>query len=480
MKYLFSVLLIFLGFISYSADGYNYKFHIDGLADTSVYLANYFGGKMYYNDTAQVDGKGNFEFVGKGSKPGGIYAVVLPDKTSFFELVLVEPEFEISTSKSNLEGAIEIKGSPENKAFYSYKQFMMRKQKQLQDRKKSLESNPEADKAKLKAEIKDIESQLDNFRTGFIEKHAGKFVTKVLLATRDPEVPEAPALKDGSTDSTFAYRYFKNHYFDNVDMKDDRLLRSPVLSNRIEFFLKKLTPQIPDSICASARFMTDLTTEDSEIFKYIVQYTTTTYDKSKIMGMDAVFVCMAEHYYTQDKAYWMDSAKVADITERYNVLKNLVIGNKAENIILPDTAGKWQNLHEIDSKYTVLYFWDPNCGHCKKETPKLKKFFDEWKDKGVAVYAVCTEFETADWIKYVKSNDLNWTNVSDTPEINQAAWNYIGKQTTLNSLNFRDFWDLFSTPQLYLLDENKQIIGKRITAEQLPDFIEKIEAAKGS
>ena len=65
---------------------------------------------------------------------------------------------------------------------------------------------------------------------------------------------------------------------------------------------------------------------------------------------------------------------------------------------------------------------------------------------------------------------MKWINVSDNPEINKNAAKYI-HLTTLESLNFRDTYDIFSTPQVYLLDKDKKILAKKLSAEQLDDII---------
>ncbi len=96
--------------------------------------------------------------------------------------------------------------------------------------------------------------------------------------------------------------------------------------------------------------------------------------------------------------------------------------------------------------------------------------YDKFEGKGVEVYSPCTEFETADWKKFVAEKELKWINVSDNPEVNKNAAKYI-HLTTLESLNFRDTYDIFSTPQVYLLDKDKKILAKKLSAEQLDDIL---------
>lgn len=479
MKWINTLCLALLS-TSLLAQEYKYSFKIEGIADTTIYMANYYGAKQYYNDTAKVDSEGRFTFEGNKPKPGGIYSVIMPDKKSYLEVVINnESSFEIETTLGDLTGkALKVKGSKENEAFYEYVQFATEAQKKGQSIAAKLEAaTNDEDKAKFKAEQDELIASGEKFKTDYLKKYDGLFASTVLKTSKDPEVPsKAP---EGYADiENWEYVYFKKHYFDNIDLKDDRLLRTPVLHQKIEYYMTKLTAQVPDSICKGVEELVEISGDTGLIFRYIVQYTTNKYERSKIMGMDAVFVCMAEKYYVSGLATWLDSTQYADIKSSYEVRKNLILGAQAENIILQDTAGNWSSMNDINSEYTVLVFWDPNCGHCKKEIPALARDFEQWKTDGrsIEVYSVSTEFENKDWKSFVKKHNLTFINVSDNPEVNENAWKYIkdGK-TTLNSLNFRDYWDIFSTPQFYLLDANKKIIAKRLNGEQIIDFIDEYE-----
>jgi peroxiredoxin len=299
----------------------------------------------------------------------------------------------------------------------------------------------------------------------------------MLLASQDPEIPKNPVLAEGQSIDEFNYRYYKENYLKHVDFGDERLLRSPVLHNKLDYYIKKLTVQIPDSINVAADYLTEKARANKEVFKYVVHHITNTYEKSNVMGMDAVFVHMAENYYLTGDAYWIDSARTEKIRERATSLKPLLLGKVTPNIILPDTGEKnWVNLHEIKAKYTILYFWDSHCGHCKKSTPKLHEYYKANKSLGIEVYAVGTELKAEDWKKFIREHKLDWINVSDTPEINKNAYDYIlSGKTTLNSLNFRDIYDIYSTPVMIVLDKDKKIIAKKLGVEQLEEFINDLE-----
>jgi thiol-disulfide isomerase/thioredoxin len=438
--------------------GYEIKVNVKGLSDSTCQLAYYFGDKQYIKDSAKADTKGNLVFKGDEELPGGIYMVVLPGKKYFEMIVDKEQYFNLETDNADLVANMKVKGSKDNEVFYDYLRWISERGKRMEELKKELDANKE--NAAKTTEIKEKQTALDaevkQYKTGIIEKHPGILLTAIFKASTEPEVPQAPLKADGTKDSLFPYRYFRAHYFDNIDMKDDRLLRTPVFAPKIKQYIERIIPQHPDSICVGATKMISLTNDKSDIFKYLVFYITNTYEKSNIMGMDAVFVCMAEQYYLSGKAFWIDSTQTEKIRERVTALKPCLIGKQAYNMRLLKPDFQPIALHDIKSKYTIVYFWDPSCGHCQKVTPKLSEFYKTSREKfDVEVMGVYIETDTTEWFKYIKEKELTWLNAADL---------------TLKT-NFRAYYDIYSTPVIYVLDRNKKIIAKRIDVENLADFL---------
>lgn len=460
------------------AIGHNLKFKINGLKDTLAYLAGYYGPKQYFKDTADVDSQGNLTFKGKDSLPGGIYSVVMPDKGTYFEFIVNEQSFSMETDTGNFVKAMKVKGSLENELFYKRLNYLEAKQKEINPLKAIMDDSlkTEDDKKAAREKLSAIDKEIKEYTMKIVQENPNTFLAKVFKAMEEIDAPEAPLLENGRKDSLFPFRYYKEHFFDNLDFQDDRLLRSPVFHNKMEKYLSKLTVQHPDSISAAADYMAAKARGNKEMLKYIVHYVTSTYEKSNIMGMDAVFVHMAQNYYMKGDAFWIDTAQLAKITERANKLAPLLIGKKVINVTLQDTSmTKWYSLYDVKAKYTVLYFWDPNCGHCKKVTPKLKELYDKYTDRSFFnVFAVGTEFEDKDWSKFIKEHDLTWINVSDNPEINKNYAKYI-QFTNIESLNFRSTFDIYATPVTFLLNEKKEIIAKKIEVEQIEELLERFK-----
>lgn len=447
------------------------KFKIKNLEDSVVYLSSYFGKRQYYRDTAEVK-NGEFAFQGK-KFPSGIYSVIFEDKKTYFEFVVNEPMIQMETVKDDLVGSMKVKTSNENAKFFEFLQYSTKMQepmKEMSKKVKAIESDSTADGRSVK-EAQDLKDQLRKkqeeivaYKEKFIQDNPSLLITRVFKASRDPKVADCPEGTDDKDCQTYQYRQFKAHYLDDMDFSDEALLRTPVFHNKLEYYFSKLVIQHPDTVNAEADKIVAATKGNKETYKYVVHYVTSTYEGKEIMGMDAVWVHMGMNYYCDDKAYWMDSTKLSEFCERCDRGKNLLIGKTAPDVILMDTMkiqddskGSWHSLHRTPSPYTLLVFWDSGCGHCKKTMPKIKKLYDDYKDKGLFVYAVGTELETKEWIEFVREKKLDWLNVSDSPEYPRP---------------FRTAYDIQSTPHLYLLDENKKIIAKKLTPEQFGEFID--------
>jgi len=448
---------------AYGADtkggGYELRFKIAGLRDSMVYLANYYGDKQYLKDSAFADASGNVVFKGSEPLPGGIYLFVFPNKTYFELLIDKEQQFTMECTFTESVNTMKVKGSTDNSLFYEYLKFIQgcskdveplkAERKNLQDQNKST--------AEVDEKIKAIDKKVGDYKKKFIGEHPGSMVAAIFKASEDPEVPELPMKSDGTRDSAFAFFYYREHYFDNFDLADERLLRSPVYHSKVNFYLKNLMIQIPDSIIPYADMLVRKASGNKETFKYMIWFLTNTYETSNIMGMDAVFVHLVKNYYTKEKAYWVDDATLFKIQERGRILDPILIGKKVKNLILQDSLENYQALYNVNADYTILYFWDPDCGHCKKATPKVKAYYDKVRNKGVQVFAVCTEVEMEKWKSFIREHNLDWINVADAKLKN----------------NFRQEFDILTTPQIFILDKDKKIIAKKIDEDNMEKILDR-------
>lgn len=470
-------LALALGCQSY---GQQMKFEVVGLGADTVYLANYFGDKMYYADTTVANPNGGFSFASPPFEESGKYAVILPGK-KMFEFMGVPEDIEIHTSMENPTGDVEVLVSEENRILYDYLRFIGDKRKQAAPQEQVLQDSTSSEQAREAAmEIMNAfgeEVAMEQKRV--IQEHANKLFAKYLNMVVEPEVPEVPEQIANPRD--LQYRWYRDHYWDRVDFNDPRMVRDASFHNILNTYWTRVLPQIPDSLETEAMRLVDLAKANADMFKYVVHYITFQSESSQVMCMDKVFVRMVDEFYSTGQAVWLNAEQVLKITDRADDLRNSLCGNRPPNITLLDLDQEtWLSLYDVEAKYTAIVIWESTCGHCKKELPKLVKLYEEWKPKGLEIFAIGNDFDPQPWVEYVQEKGYtDWINVSDNPQVNaqDSAMALISAGiTTIESLNFRTTFDVYATPKVFLLDADKQIVAKQVGADQLGEILGRLEA----
>lgn len=459
----------FIPFIVTAKDGYNITIKINGMKNQVILLGYYFGDKQYIKDSTKLDATGKGVFKGKEQLQGGVYLIASHDKRLLFDFVVTEQEFVLETDTTDYIRDMKVKGSPENETFFEYSRFttkMAIEATEVEKKMRKAKSDKDTASERIyREELQGYDAKVVDYRKNVIKEHPGFLMSKLFRMMEDVYIPPPPVLENGRKDSMFQYLYYTNHYFDNFDFNDDRIVYTPVFHPKFESYITKLVLQIPDSIIKAADFVIAKTLKSKEISKYCIYWITNHYETSEYMGMDAVFVHMALKYYTDKQlTYWVDDALRFKITERAQTLNYNTLGKIGQNLSMPDSSMVYQSLYNVKAEYTVLIFWDANCGKCKEEIPKILDLYNEKnakpnvsKTKKLEVFGVGMTPDPKEWKKYLHEHKLPWINVHDPN----------------HESNFRKFYDVYSTPVIYLLDENKKIVAKRLSVEQLKDFIEK-------
>lgn len=459
------------------------RFDVEGLSEgDTVYLANYYGNKMYYADTAKVSAEGRFSFPAPAPEKGGKYGVVLP-QNAFVELIVTGEEVELKANAADLPTSVEVKKGLDTKLFYDYLAFIqdMREKRAPIDSRAQDSTLTDAERAQLTQDLEVLNLQVEAEQDRIQEEHGGTLFAKMIAMVREPEVPEAP----GDVDNPQLWRYyrFRDLYWDRVDFADGRLVRDPALHTLLEQYWSNVMPQLPDTALVEVHKLISRTEGDPDLFKYFVHFFTFSAEKSQVMCMDKVFVNMVDRYYATGKADWLGDEQLKKVTDRAEDLRYSQCGERIPNIILPDTTQQnWVSLYDVDAKYTLVSIWESTCGHCKKEMPKLQALYEEWHDKGLEIFAIGNDFEPEPWLEFVREKDIgDWIHVSDNPEINasdSATALIVKGVTTLKSLNFRTTFDVYATPKMFLLDEDKRVIAKQVGAEQISEILAREEAMR--
>lgn len=428
------------------------KVHIEKCSDTALFLANYHGDKQFIQDTALNQNGEEFAFKADTLLPGGLYIITGQDKQRYFDLVLNDDQkFTLKTDTLNYTAHMTVKGSKENRIFFEYINFLNSRQEEASElqREKQAAIGQEGDSIQLL--IDNMGDKVKKRQAQIIRDYPNTFTAKFIRASMNLEIPD-------SIEKQNTYAYIQDHYFDRMDISDPEMLRTPVYHPFIMRFLDQYTYQQPDSIIHNVDWILKQARKNEETFQYLLWEFTRKYESSKIMGFDKIFVHLVNTYFNREEIDWLDQTVLKNLIERADEIRPLLLGKKAPDMVMLNPDHHPKSLYGVDHNYTLVVFWDTDCGHCKREIPKLKTFYDKHaKAYDLEVYAICTDNDLKAWREFISKNKLDWINVHSRLNL---------------GTNYHEAYDIYSTPTFYLLDEDKRIIAKRIITEKLKQILE--------
>ena len=434
-------------------------FEIENYTNDTLVIGNYIMDRQLVHDTLFAVEEG--VFVLEDTLDQGVYLALTYPNRSFMQFLVsdVEKEFRVQFDYEN-SNHIKYTGSPDNSNFQSYIDYL-NIQRPISDSLKAVRDAAQErgeDVSKLNQRIQAIGDRVLTMADSLIEAHPDYFSTVLLKSNKEIEMPEFGETED---ERVAQYLYFKKHYFDFIDLADPRVLRTPFLFHRVNYFIDKLTPAHPDSVILAIDYLLSSMEPAEETYMYYLSHFLNSYYKAKIVGMDAVYVHLAENYYGAGKASWAQQETIDKIMDKAMKIKPLLIGKTAPDIQVYQEDGTPVSISTIDYEYLVLMFWAPDCGHCKKSMPAFVEFSEKYKEKGVKVFAICTKYR--DKVKNC------WESVKEKDMLG-----FINGADEFNRSDFKLKYNVDSTPKVFILDKDREIIIKNIGAEQLEQVFENV------
>lgn len=436
-----------------------------------AYLTYHMGKNLNVEDSAAVNNKGMAVFSGKRKLPPGIYAIVLPGKTQTVDFFIdKEQVIAIKMDTTDLINKTVVTGTKENNLFQQYQHYIAVKGKQLEaERQAYLQSATKKDSALHEANYIKLNKELNDYRENIIHNQPNSMMAVLLNAMKEPKLPANKLVT--RNDSLENYYYYKSHYWDGVTFMDDRILRTPFFLTKFERYYREIIAPSADSIIKESDYQLLLARSSPEVYKFLLNWLTDEYINPKYMGQDAVFVHLFEKYHSKGLTGWLNEKQQQAISRRAYMLMANLVGLKAADLEMLDTSGKPAPLYAVASDYTVVCFWDPTCGHCKEEVPRLDSIYQaSWKKHGVKMYGVLSADSKDDlkkeWLKFIHQHRMDeWINVYQTKEMEDAAF-------AAQKPGYRQLYDITLTPTLYLLDKEKRIVGKKLTLQQMDELLQ--------
>lgn len=456
--------MVLISWSAWAQPGYKLEFKVEGLKDTSAFLGFYYGEQTYLKDTARVNDQGYFFFDGAKPLAQGVYFLVM-NKTRLFEFVVSEDQrYQLETNTSDYVKFMKVTGDEDNRLFFENMVFNMERHQEAEPFVKILKDSTLKEEAKKDAResFKKINDRVMAHQNEIINNYPKTLSARILMASKQLEIPEPPKKADGTIDSSFQFKYYKQHYFDYFDLSDDALIRlpRPVYAEKLKDYLDRLVLQQPDSLIKEIDRLATRVKKNQETYKFLVWTCVIHYQSHTIMGLDEVYVRLFDKYIASGEMdFWLDKKVKQNVKEYVDKVRLSLVGNTAPNLIMQDQNFQSRSMYDIKKKFTILWIFDPDCGHCREETPKLVEFYNKNKVKyDLEVYAVSADTSMQKMRDYIKEMKSGWITVN-------GPRTYVGHYSKLYHAD--------TTPTMYVIDDKKKIIAKKLPVAQLEDFFQK-------
>ncbi|MFZ4771335.1 MAG: redoxin domain-containing protein [Ferruginibacter sp.] len=458
----FSLFVAFMSAINGNAQPSNYEISVklNNYKYDTVFLAYYMGGKTYVKDTGLVK-NGTSVFKGNQKLEKGMY-ILVQQSTLLQVSFLVDDNtqrisFELDFDHPN---KMVVKGSKASADLVAYLKFVSTKRPAFDSLSNLIKETGigEERKKTIQKQIDNIDAAVKQYRKEYMLKNP----TSLLSLLIKFNLPYEPPVFSGSDKEKEmqSYLWYKANWFNNASMGDPRMLRTENFLKKIDYYIDKLTVQDPDSIILSIDEVINRVKSAPESYKFLLIEMLNRYAKSNLVGMDAVYVHLALKYYETGKAPWTAKDQLAKIVDNAKRLEPILIGKKAPDLEVLTLDGEKTKLSDFSAEYTILFFWNTDCYNCSKSVSSLLEVEKQFRDKGVKIFSVCTD--TANSVAKLSKEFVSKNKM--TVFFNTMAPYY---QSSFNSK-----YDIKTTPQLFILDKNKVIKSKKISADQVKQVLE--------
>jgi len=424
-------------------------------AGRTLKLVCYFDGSRYTQDTVRLSADGRGMFRSQLPYPEGLYMIHL-DSLHFFDFLMADDQqFTITVDTTDFTHNNRISGARQSEALQAYTAFMADRHRDLRvlyDEFKKVYPDS-AHRARTDARLDSLNAVVKQYREALYRDFSGAWVAAFVRGL--DAVNTGPYPMPQSLEQRFLERqYQKKHFFDNIDLQDLRFWYTGYFTQKIEQYLSTVVEPEPDTIAAAASWLVAQTLGDSICSRLMLGRLMNYALGNPIMGLENMWARLAEDYYfCEQPVYCPDSAFMQRLRSEYGHVRYNRIGMKAHDLALQDSAGQPVRLYDLAAPYTLVYFFEPDCGFCKKITPRIyHEIFAKYRDRGLDVACVCMLNNRDEWLDYIRSNGFtDWHNLWD-PDRTSEFWRY---------------YDTSTTPGIFLTDSTHTIIAKKLDVESL-------------
>ena len=435
-----------------SAQNHQINGTIAGLADEEVYLLRILGQNRTIVDTAKSDPSGSFTFTLEEGFPVGMYAIIYGPAQPL-ELIYNHENIRFTSGGPSTQVPVQIIESVENLIYYDYlflKGYNLYKMDLLEP---LLQTYPKDDAfyQTLLKEYDQLGKQIQERVETLTTENPNTIASHFIRA-------DSPLYVDPALSPEMKQQFQRSHYFDMTDFTDTLLMRSNVLTSKVIGYLslfqnKEMSKEeMESSLLIGVDTILDKAMVDQQVYEFVIDFLI---DGFQAVGFERGLEYVAEQ--NQLEQFCENTERKAELADKMELIKKLAIGKTAPDFTTTDLNGKKITLSEIQAKKVVLVFWASWCPHCDELLPELKNYYDPLNTGDLEIIAVSVDKEKSDVLTSIDSGSYNWINI--------AALQGWDGPVVLE-------YGIAATPTIFILDENKTIIGKPGNKFELKKMLE--------
>lgn len=405
--------------------------NIPALNGKQIYLFETEGKELYKLDSTKIQaGKIHFE----GEYGIGIYAMGT-DENSSGKFILNPNEKEVKGILKNarFNVGLQITDSEDNQAWKQYENSERSFQSQLKGLKSQRARSQ--NKTDFDNQIYSKDDERIASHMALADQYPGTFTAKILHRLRSAEHRN------------------KSKYWNDIDFTDLSYIRSELISDRIQDFMRSHSGGTEDGFLNCVDLLMINAKKDEKMFEYCLY---TVLEGFYSSGMDNICNYILNDYYFGDACGDIELSDYSLV--KASRIKNLQLGNTPPDFSMKTLKGKTYQLSKEAPKneYTLVFFWSSWCHTCEGEIPQLVNIYNAYKDKGFNVIGVSVDTDQNAWTNAVNSRNLPWPNVSQL-----QGWESPVAQD----------YRVSKTPNMFMLDKEMKIVQKPKTATQVNQFL---------
>ncbi len=447
------VLTIVLLILSITAISQEYKISgtITGLENEDVYLMKLMGEKRRIVDTAQTDLTGAFTFELDTRFDPGIY-MIIKGPGQAVELIFNKEDIQFTTSGFDNEDAIQIISSVENLIYYDYLGIKGMNLYKIDVLNSLLRNYPPNDEFYMDAisQYNFLKNQL-NSRIDELVANNPKTLAALYLET------DRPLIVDPLLTPVEQNLFAKQHHFDNVDFNDTMLIRSTILTSKVVSYLSLFQndansqEELEDYMLMGVDTVLNYAQTNQLVYEFLVDFL--------ISGFESIgFEKGLEHIANASSLdqFCENTERKLKLENKMELIKKLAIGKRAPNFTTTDIDGNAIVLDDVVAKKTILLFWASWCPHCDEVMPIINSYYGNKNE--LEVITISIDESKDDLMKSLVDSDYKWINIAEL-----KGWNG----------DIVEEYGIVATPSIFVLDENKIILGKPVGKDELKKFLDR-------